>query len=586
MPDARFGGDTAIIETDVPARLDRLPWTRFHTLVVIALGITWVLDGLEVTIAGSIVGALRDSPVLHFSEAEIGLVASAYLGGAVGGALLFGYLTDRLGRRKLFMVTLGLYLTATAATAFAWDFWSFALFRVLTGAGIGGEYAAINSAIQELIPARYRGRTDLAVNGSFWVGAALGAVGAVVLLQPGLLPPDWGWRSAFGIGAVLGLSILVLRRWIPESPRWLMLHGRVAEADAVLAGIERHIAATTDIAPLPEDHPRLRIVSGEHTPVMRIIRAILLDYPRRAVLGLVLMAAQAFFYNAIFFSYALVLGRFYGVPSQAIGWYMLPFALGNFLGPLLLGPLFDTIGRRKMIAFTYAISGVLLAIVGFLFRASMLDAVALTVCWSVHFLLCLGRRERRLSDGQREFPARSAGAGDSVFLRGRHRDRRGRLALSVRDAGRQRRARRGAARLSVRRGADDRGGSGRAGDRGQCGATIARTGRPAAVAGRNLSGYGPYGRSIPVRAGNAPISGAAPARSMPRRSITASSRPAIRLMAPPASRVGERLDKQRVLLQAAPADRVGAAARARRLSSRCERRGNHGGLSRSVLRAT
>src|SRR3954452_17806809 len=241
MPDARPGTDTAVIETDVPARLDRLPWTRFHTLIVIALGITWVLDGLEVTIAGSIVGALRESPVLRFTEAEIGLVASSYLAGAVAGALLFGYLTDRFGRRKLFMVTLGLYLLATAATAFAWDFWSFALFRVLTGAGIGGEYAAINSAIQELIPARYRGRTDLAVNGSFWVGAALGALGAVVLFQPGLLPPDWGWRAAFGIGAVLGLGILFLRQWIPESPRWLMLHARLDECETVIAGIEARV---------------------------------------------------------------------------------------------------------------------------------------------------------------------------------------------------------------------------------------------------------------------------------------------------------------------------------------------------------
>jgi MFS family permease len=323
--------------------------------------------------------------VLRFTEAEIGLVASAYLAGAVTGALLFGYLTDRFGRRKLFMVTLGMYLVATAATAFAWDFWSFALFRMLTGAGIGGEYAAINSAIQELIPARYRGRTDLAVNGSFWVGAALGAGGAVVLLQPGLLPPDWGWRAAFGIGAVLGLAILVLRRWIPESPRWLMLHGRAAEADAVLAGIERRVARAADIGMLRTDAPRIRIVSGERTPVVRMIRAILRDYPRRAVLGFVLMSAQAFFYNAIFFSYALVLGRFYGVKSETIGWYMLPFALGNFLGPLILGPLFDTIGRKKMIAFTYAISGVLLAIVGFLFREAVLDAVQLTVCWSLIF---------------------------------------------------------------------------------------------------------------------------------------------------------------------------------------------------------
>src|ERR1700736_5093155 len=239
-----------VIETDVPARLDRLPWTRFHTLVVVALGITWILDGLEVTIAGSIAGALEESPVLHFTAAEIGLAASAYLAGAVAGALLFGYLTDRFGRRKLFMITLGLYLAATAATALSWDFWSFALFRVLTGAGIGGEYAAINSAIQELIPARFRGRTDLAINRSFWVGAALCALGAVVLLAPGRLLPDWGWRAAFGIGAVLGLGILLLRRLLPESPRWLVLHARPGEAEAVVEQIERRVAHAAG-APLP-----------------------------------------------------------------------------------------------------------------------------------------------------------------------------------------------------------------------------------------------------------------------------------------------------------------------------------------------
>ncbi len=323
---------SVIIETDVPARLDRLPWTRFHTLVIVALGITWVLDGLEVTIAGSIVGALQESPVLHFTPAQIGLVATAYLAGAVVGALLFGYLTDRLGRRKLFFVTLALYLTATAATALSWDFWSFALFRLLTGAGIGGEYAAINSAIQELIPARFRGRTDLAVNGSFWVGAALGALGAVVLLRPGLLPPDWGWRAAFGIGAALGLGILFLRQWIPESPRWLMLHARADECEAVISGIERRVLASPGAQPLAGECARLRLVVSSHTP--------------------------------------------------AIGWYMLPFALGNFMGPLLLGPLFDTLGRKPMIAFTYAISGVLLAIVGWLFREEMVDAVTLTICWS------------------------------------------------------------------------------------------------------------------------------------------------------------------------------------------------------------
>src|SRR6266850_2137497 len=240
--------DTAVvIETDIPARLDRLPWTRFHTLVVVALGITWILDGIEVTLAGSIAGALQESPVLHFTAEEVGLVGTAYLIGAVTGAVVFGYLTDRLGRRKLFFVTLGLYLVATAATALSWDFWSFAVFRALTGAGIGGEYAAINSAIQELIPARYRGRTDLAINGSFWVGAALGALGAVILLEPGRLPPDWGWRAAFGIGAVLGLGILVLRRWIPESPRWLMLHGRLDECDNVITEVEQRVCAAAGI---------------------------------------------------------------------------------------------------------------------------------------------------------------------------------------------------------------------------------------------------------------------------------------------------------------------------------------------------
>src|SRR3984885_14730042 len=227
-----------VIETDIPARLDRLPWSRFHTLVVAALGITWILDGLEVTLAGSISGALEQSPVLHFSEVDIGLVTTAYLVGAVSGALLFGYLTDRFGRKKLFMVTLGLYLAATAATALSWDFMSFALFRFLTGAGIGGEYAAINSAIQELVPARFRGRTDLAINGSFWVGAALGALGAVTLLAPGRLPADWGWRAAFGIGSVLGLFILGLRRYIPERPRWLMLHARNDEAEQVASEFE------------------------------------------------------------------------------------------------------------------------------------------------------------------------------------------------------------------------------------------------------------------------------------------------------------------------------------------------------------
>src|SRR5690242_38242 len=246
MPDP-----ATVIETDIPARLDRLPWTRFHTLVVVALGITWVLDGLEVTVAGSIAGALQESPVLRFSAAEVGLVGSAYLVGAITGAVLFGYLTDRFGRKRLFMVTLGIYLTATAATALSWDFWSFALFRFLTGAGIGGEYTAINSAIQELIPARFRGRTDLAINGSFWVGAAFGAIASVVLLDPDLLGAELGWRAVFGVGAALSLVILFLRSFLPESPRWAMTHGRVAEAERVVDEIERRVLASRpDAAPL------------------------------------------------------------------------------------------------------------------------------------------------------------------------------------------------------------------------------------------------------------------------------------------------------------------------------------------------
>ncbi len=404
-----------VVETDVPARLDRLPWTRFHTLVVVALGITWVLDGLEVTIAGSIAGALEESPVLHFTPAEVGLAASAYLAGAVSGALLFGYLTDRLGRRKLFMVTLGLYLAATAATALSWDFWSFATFRVLTGAGIGGEYAAINSAIQELIPARYRGRTDLAINGSFWLGAALGALGAVVLLQPGLLPPDWGWRAAFGIGAALGLGILLLRRWVPESPRWLMLHARLDECETVIGEVERRVCDAAGLERLPDVAGRIRLIVSARTPVVRMVLAILRDYPRRAVLGLTLMTAQAFFYNAIFFTYALVLTRFYVVPTEAIGWYMLPFALGNLLGPLVLGPLFDTLGRKPMIASTYALSGVLLAVVGYLFRQNLVDATTLTLCWSGIFFFASAAASAAYLTVSESFPLEVRALAIAVF---------------------------------------------------------------------------------------------------------------------------------------------------------------------------
>jgi len=375
---------SAIVTTDIPARLDRLPWGRFHTLIVVALGITWILDGLEVTLAGAVSGALKASPQLNFSNADVGLAGSAYLAGAVAGALFFGWLTDRLGRKRLFFITLAVYLLATAATALSWDLASFALFRFLTGAGIGGEYTAINSTIQEFVPARYRGWTDLVINGSFWIGAALGAGGSIVLLDPALLAPDTGWRLAFLIGAVLGLVIFVMRMWIPESPRWLMTHGRLPEAEAVLDAIEdryRRSGKPLTGATLPVIRLRVR----RSTPLSEVAATLFAAQRRRTLVGLALMAAQAFFYNAIFFTYALVLTDFYGIRAEHVGWYLLPFAAGNFLGPVVLGRLFDTVGRRPMIAITYVLSGLLLAGSGYLFAIGALSAASQTVAWMVIF---------------------------------------------------------------------------------------------------------------------------------------------------------------------------------------------------------
>jgi MFS family permease len=377
--------ETARIVTDVPARLERLPWSRFHKLVIAALGITWVLDGLEVTLAGSVSGALRASPALQFGDAEIGIAGSAYLSGAVLGALFFGWLTDKMGRRKLFFITLVLYLSATACAGLAWDGFSFFLFRFLTGAGIGGEYAAINSTIQELVPARYRGFTDLVVNGGFWLGAALGAVVAAVLLNPALIDPELGWRLAFLTGAALGVIVVFMRMWLPESPRWLVLHGRDKEADAVVAEIEAsfHRAGFTLTAPDPKASLTLRPIQGNAFKIA--LHTLTRLYPRRTLVGLTLMAAQAFFYNAIFFTYALVLANYYSVPSEKIGWHILPFALTNFMGPLLLGRLFDTWGRRKMLTLTYGVSGVLLLFWATLFVAGSLTATTQTIGWMTVF---------------------------------------------------------------------------------------------------------------------------------------------------------------------------------------------------------
>jgi MFS family permease len=376
--------DDTIIESRIPARLDRLPWGRFHWLIVIALGITWILDGLEVTLGGTLAGAIKDS--LHLTNANIGLASTAYIAGAVSGALGFGWLTDRWGRRKLFFITLAVYGISTVATSLSWNIWAYAFFRFLTGAGIGGECAAINSTIQELIPARYRGRVDLAINGSSWIGAAIGALGSVVALSGLYFDPDTGWRVAFFIGGALTILIFFLRLWIPESPRWLMTHNRAEEGEAIVGLIEdRFRERGLEIPPITAPPSRLR--ARRSTPLREVFLVLFNFYPRRSFVAFSLMTAQAFFYNSIFFTYALVLTDFFHVPSGQVGWYILFFAVSNFLGPLLLGWAFDNkrFGRRLMIGLTYVLSGVLLAGSGALFASGMMTAFWQTVSWSVIF---------------------------------------------------------------------------------------------------------------------------------------------------------------------------------------------------------
>ncbi|WGS51873.1 MFS transporter [Paraburkholderia sp. D15] len=404
----------AVVETDLPSRLDRLPWGRFHSLIVVALGVTWLLDGLEVTLAGAVASALKASPSLRLSNADVGLAGSAYIAGAVLGALGFGWLTDRLGRRKLFFITLALYLAATAATALSWNLTSFLLFRFLTGAGIGGEYTAINSTIQEFTPARVRGWTDLGINGTFWVGAGIGAAGSLVLLDPHLLPADWGWRACFFIGAVLALAILPMRIWVPESPRWLLTHGDEREARTIVEGIEtRFRNEGHELA--DHDLKRLKLRARDHTPLREVFHTLFNVHRQRALVGLSLMTAQAFFYNAIFFTYALVLTDFYHVPGDHIGWYLLPFALGNFLGPLLLGRLFDVIGRRKMIAATYGLSALLLTLSGYLFEQQMLTVVTQTIAWMVIFFFASAAASSAYLTVSESFPLEIRALAIAVF---------------------------------------------------------------------------------------------------------------------------------------------------------------------------
>jgi MFS family permease len=380
------GIETGTIETDIPARLDRLPWSRFHWRVIIGLGTVWILDGLEVTVVGSISGRLGEKGAgVGISAADVsGLAASLYVAGACVGALIFGQLTDRFGRKRLFMLTLGLYLLATVLTALSFSpLWLY-VFRFLTGMGIGGEYSAINSAIDELIPAKHRGHADITINGSYWGGAIGGALLAVLALNTSIFPVDLGWRLCFGLGAVLGLVILLVRRSVPESPRWLFIHGRQDEAERVVAKIEREVREQTGME-LPEPDERITVRQRKTVPLTLIVRSVLTLYPKRTVLGLALFIGQAFLYNSLLFSLGYLLSTFFGIASGDVPYYIAVFAVGNLLGPLTLARLFDTVGRKPMIAGTYLLSGALLVATALLFEHREFSAAGLVAALMVIF---------------------------------------------------------------------------------------------------------------------------------------------------------------------------------------------------------
>jgi MFS family permease len=371
----------------VPARLDRLPWSAFHWRVIIALGITWVLDGLEITVAGSIGDRLREVGTLHLSTSEVGLTASLYLFGQVVGALIFGRLADKLGRRKLFIATLGIYLAGNALTALSPNFAFFAVTRLIAGAGIGGEYSAINSAIDELIPAVYRGRADLAVNGTYWLGALIGAAANLAFLDENLFGVNLGWRLGLLIGPLIGIVIWPLRRHIPESPRWLLTHGKPHEAELVVIQIEREVEARgSRLEPIGDDRA-IEIYGKVELGYRGLARILLRVYRRRSLVGLVLMVTQVFLYNAIFFTYALILGQFYGIHGSAVAAFIFPFALGNLLGPLALGRFFDVVGRRVMVGGTYGLAGILLFATAWLFQDGVLTATTQTILWCLIFFV-------------------------------------------------------------------------------------------------------------------------------------------------------------------------------------------------------
>ena len=375
------------IETRVPARLDRLPWSRFHWMVVIGLGTVWILDGLEVTIVGSIAARLQEPDSgLELSASQVLTGGSIYVAGACVGALFFGQLTDRFGRKKLFLLTLVLYLVATVATAFAGSALYFYIARFFTGAGIGGEYAAINSAIDELIPARVRGRVDLIINGSYWLGAAGGALGSLVLLDTSIFAPDIGWRVAFLIGAVLGVGILIVRRHVPESPRWMFIHGHDEEADRTVSDIEREVEKETG-EQLEEPGDAITVRQRKTISFRTIASTAFKRYPRRTTLGLALFVGQAFIYNAVTFGLGTFLVEFYDIDDGRVPIYIALFAVSNFLGPLLLGRLFDTVGRKPMIAGTYLGSAIVLCVLTILFVGESLGLWGFMALLLVTFFL-------------------------------------------------------------------------------------------------------------------------------------------------------------------------------------------------------
>jgi len=381
---------------------------------VAALGVTWILDGLEVTIVGAIGPVLQNPRTLGLSAVQVGNTASSYLVGAVIGALLFGWMTDRFGRRRIFYITLVVYLAGVLLTAAAWSFWSFAAFRALTGLGIGGEYAAINSAIDELMPARYRGRIDLIVNGSFWLGAAAGSGASLLFLNPDLVAPNLGWRLGFAIGGVLGLGVLLMRRRVPESPRWFVTHGYVQEAEATVTDIERQVAQGAQQSfPAPESgleiHPRKSFGLG------LILRAMLGTYRDRSLLALTLMIAQSFLFNAVFFSYGLVLARFHDVPESRTGLYLVPLAASNFLGPVLLGTLFDTVGRKVMISGSFAIAGTLLIATALAFGSHAFSAWTQTFAWMAIFFFASAAASSAYLTASEIFPLETRALAIAIF---------------------------------------------------------------------------------------------------------------------------------------------------------------------------